>query len=349
MRRIWIVFQVVIFLSCGQDTIQRAKPYYQICFISSQVLKCLMTDGSILDVADDVSFASLNESGTSVCFVRGKEVLCVGVGSEDTKGLGFYTISDRPVRVAQNLKQFYFGRRFGCALRSDGKVMCFGKNSFGQIPGCTDFCEIDEVSPVPITEEIVKVDVGKWHVCALSVEGNLYCWGRNWDGQVGTGRRAGKVSQPSYVLGNVSDFCTGGWHTCAVSGNNIFCWGEATYGQYDGRGGSGADILEPITSPVFTGEVKKIDCGQAHTCILSSAGDVICWGWAEKGQLGETREKTAKVKLWSEAKDLWVEGDTTCVLDEKLLCWGDGEKRKMVFERAEMTSPRRFFYLWDAF
>lgn len=349
---------IIGLISCAGNTIQKPRPYYKVCWLDGgtsqfqkRKLNCLLSDGNTVQIDEGVSFVSLNESGTAVCYVKENDVFCVGVGSEDTKGLGFFDVVEKPVKVAQGLKEFFFGRRFGCGLTPDGKVLCFGKNAFGQVPGCSDFCSVTEVAPVPITQEVVKIDVGKWHVCALANDGTLYCWGRNWDGQVGIGKRTSGVSKPSTVLKDVSDFCTGGWHTCAVSGGEIFCWGESMNGQYDGRGGIRADILEPITTPVFSGKVDKIDCGQAHTCVLSQER-VFCWGWAEKGQLGDVQEKFAKVELYGSAKDIWVEGDLTCVVDiqGKALCWGDGNRNPVEIQgNINLMALRRVFYIWDPF
>jgi alpha-tubulin suppressor-like RCC1 family protein len=48
-------------------------------------------------------------------------------------------------------------------LSADGKVTCWGDNSFGQT--------------TPPNQTFAQLSAGDLHTCALSVGGQLWCWG----------------------------------------------------------------------------------------------------------------------------------------------------------------------------
>ena len=50
----------------------------------------------------------------------------------------------------------------------------------------------------PFDVEIFDVAAGLWHACALDIDGDLWCWGRNELGEVGNGTRS-PVSEPTRI------------------------------------------------------------------------------------------------------------------------------------------------------
>lgn len=74
----------------------------------------------------------------------------------------------------------------------------------------------------------------------------------------------------------------------------------------------------------------RIAAGSAHTCVIQGTGDVLCWGWNHKAQLGTgaagapTATPSAPASL--PAADRVSAGDVhTCAIDTLGLvrCWGD--------------------------
>jgi alpha-tubulin suppressor-like RCC1 family protein len=88
---------------------------------------------------------------------------------------------------------------------------------------------------------------------------------------------------------NVSSVSCGQQHTCVVikDKQEAVCWGEGTYGAI------GYDSLDQVLSPdnrvVSIGSsfaVQQIQAYAAHTCALSTKGEVSCWGTKKFGRIG---------------------------------------------------------------
>ena len=117
-----------------------------------------------------------------------------------------------------------------CAVRmyllpSPGsEVLCWGYNYYGQI-GNDDYGDGSNVySPVLIKDGIDEVAAGGGHTCALDST-DLYCWGRNGDGQLGLGNTVEKHT-PQYVSSGWNLISAGYAHTCGIkTDGTLWCWG----------------------------------------------------------------------------------------------------------------------------
>src|SRR5439155_10306111 len=86
----------------------------------------------------------------------------------------------------------------------------------------------------------------------------------------------------------------GRYHTCAVtSDGNVFCWGANNRGQLGNfalPSGSGARVAsaQPVVHAdgSWLADVRAVSAGGYHTCALTHAGNVYCWGANDLGQLG---------------------------------------------------------------
>ena len=84
------------------------------------------------------------------------------------------------------------GNSFSCALLSNEKVKCWGRNQYGQLGlGHTNTIGDNELlisqQAIALREEAIDVSVGSDSACALLKSGQLQCWGRNQYGQLGLG------------------------------------------------------------------------------------------------------------------------------------------------------------------
>jgi alpha-tubulin suppressor-like RCC1 family protein len=91
------------------------------------------------------------------------------------------------------------GDDWACALRSNGEVSCWGSQSAGVVGlAPSPFSSTTSITqPVTGLPQVASISAGRFHLCAVTVVGDVYCWGFNPDGQVGDGTR---VHQPTPTL-----------------------------------------------------------------------------------------------------------------------------------------------------
>ena len=135
------------------------------------------------------------------------------------------------------------------------------------------------------------VSVGGSHGCGI-VNGILFCWGGNANGQLGNGTTMEGV-QPSPPKGFESlpttKVSAGKDHTCAISIGRLFCWGRNDYGQL-GLGTTDSPVREPtlVTASGFNNKrVTDVSAGDDNTCAIAD-GEAFCWGRNNQNQLGNT-------------------------------------------------------------
>jgi alpha-tubulin suppressor-like RCC1 family protein len=84
------------------------------------------------------------------------------------------------------------GGYHSCAIHDGRKLSCWGYNDAGQL-GLGDGASTDIYAPelVPQMTDVEKVTLGEKHTCVLRTSGSVYCWGINFDGQLGIGALGG--------------------------------------------------------------------------------------------------------------------------------------------------------------
>ena len=146
------------------------------------------------------------------------------------------------------------GIHFGIALGDDGNLYSWGSNVFGQlgINSSTDQNAPVKVLFPPGVTGWKSVSAGDNHCLAIGNDGNLYSWGINWEGQLGTGNT--ELEDSAAVLVPFPPGVTkwlsieGGMNHSLAIGNDgkLYAWG------YNGQGqlGTGDTNLTKQYSPV---------------------------------------------------------------------------------------------------
>jgi alpha-tubulin suppressor-like RCC1 family protein len=242
-------------------------------------------------VAGGLTFRQISVSLFHTCGITFSGVAyCWGVNWSGRLGDG--TNEDRltPTAVAGDLtfRQISAGGGHTCGLTtSRGAAYCWGENSHGQLGDGT--AEIYEGRPIPTPVagglSFAQIGTGEGFSCGLTFSGEAYCWGANWNGQLGTDTSREPRAMPTTVSGGLTfgQISVGGGHTCGLTAAGAaYCWG-LNFGLV-------ADsTTNHLTTPTAVAEsfaFEQISAGGGHTCGLTATGAAHCWGWNFHGQLG---------------------------------------------------------------
>ena len=198
------------------------------------------------------------------------------------------------------------GYSFACALDRGGQAFCWGDNYRGQL-ATGDTARVHP-APQPVVGGLTfrSIVAGTRHVCALTADGEAYCWGGDGADQPGLGTAgvlsAPPVTRPTPVATTVRfKQLTAAGHTCGVSLDGAaYCWGPGGEGQlgvgpvgpcgpgdresYNTRGRTcAASVPMPVAGGLpFT----SVSAGEKHTCGVTTEGMAYCWGFNHDGVLG---------------------------------------------------------------
>jgi alpha-tubulin suppressor-like RCC1 family protein len=202
-----------------------------------------------------------------------------------------------------------------CANRLDGT---------GYTCKCADgLIDLDETGTQCV--EVSKISIGVNHTCVITTSGTMHCWGSNKFGQYGLGYAGTTYAYPNENTQTVrtpkrifsltptvpppttpytnpiagwTHVAVGENHTCGIRvpasgvGTELYCWGDATYGQ----SGYTVAALPASGTPPATLTVQPylldnsriwvaLGAGYAHTCGIVLSGEMFCWGFNKYGQI----------------------------------------------------------------
>jgi alpha-tubulin suppressor-like RCC1 family protein len=226
-----------------------------------------------------------------------------------------------------------------CVVLDDGSTACWGANADGQLG---DGTTTDRSAPMPVLASaspaatplagVDAVTAGAGHTCAHLADQSVRCWGRNTDGQLGSGDVQPSALPVSVSLGAAPAspavaVAAGAAHTCALDvTGNAWCWGLAA----DGRLGipETKNVLAP-TMPMPLGNARRVAAGGAHSCTVLLDTSVVCWGANDEGQLGVVEDPvrpsaaTPVPTLHGVVRVAAGTAHTCIVLDDGTVwCWG---------------------------
>lgn len=178
------------------------------------------------------------------------------------------------------------------ALTSDGRVLAWGDNVFGELgDGTTGNHGTPAFVQLPKGVTATTVEAGRdSQSFAVTSNGRLLAWGHNDIGQLGDGTRAHRTTPVWAGLPadeTVKQVAAGYDHTLALTPDGrILVWGANTSGQL---GPGPADIQRvPIENSLPTGvTITQVAVGSAHSLALTSDGRVLAWGANVRGQIGD--------------------------------------------------------------
>jgi alpha-tubulin suppressor-like RCC1 family protein len=311
-----------------------------------------------------VGGAALPGSAYSCSRTASGEVTCWGQDDFGQRGRpdGGAVVLAVPTVVSAigNALDVQAGGGHACARHGDGGLSCWGYDVFGQL-GHTAAGAIDRTpTQVAVRAAVKRIATGDSHTCALLADDAVDCWGYDGAGQLG---RAGvpvpaAFPAPATVTGvaGAIDVAAGYGHTCAaLKSGSVMCWGYDSNGQL-GRGAATAAGYSTSAAAVVLPAVPgatAVCAGYLHSCALLSDGTVMCWGYNDKGQLGNGTVAAGVVTPVQSAMPVAVTGLTgaraitcgghhTCAIVEnsQAVCWGANDKGQLGAGIAPDALPR---------
>lgn len=224
-----------------------------------------------------------------------------------------WTLSPQEVPGGFTFRALSVASGHACGLTFDDRLYCwgqvppgfsasdepwepFGPNTFASASaGSTDTCALDlaglvfclggvlgSTDPIPFPPgvELDRVEVGNGHACGLTDSGEAYCWGFNFNGQLGRGTES-EWEQPGPVTTELrfTSLVAGTWFTCGLDTmGDIYCWGS--------RQANGVESRLPVLQDAGISFVSFSASGR-HVCGLTAVGTLYCWGESAMDALGD--------------------------------------------------------------
>jgi hypothetical protein len=143
-------------------------------------------------VGDAVDW-QLMSTGSVVCGIRvGGALFCSGhnIAGQVDPALDTVAVTTlTPVMADEGFISVSNGNLTTCAVRDDHKLFCWGSNTLGLLG--EDLPAAHRLGPVEVGAglewDFVRLDTQGYSACAQTMAGELYCWGYNANGELGTG------------------------------------------------------------------------------------------------------------------------------------------------------------------
>lgn len=220
---------------------------------------------------------------------------CWGYNYRGKLGDGTTTARKLPTQVhglTSGVTAISTGSGHTCAVTSAGTAKCWGDGSSGQLgSGSTTSSKV----PVAVKNltGIATVSAGAESSCATTTTGAAWCWGTSYVND--TKWRVDTAPKAVTGLTTGVNVIAAGIDTCAVQAGAAKCWG---YNE-SGTVGDGTDSgrANPVTASglgsgvaTITTSVERISGGAVtgHSCAVTTAGAVTCWGDNSMGELGDS-------------------------------------------------------------
>ena len=287
-------------------------------------------------VSGGLQFASLTVGSEHACGLTATgKAYCWGNNSSLQLGVGSTSSNSIPVPspVAGGHTFTALSARgpFTCGLVSGGAAYCWGWEGEGELGNGVSGSFAGQPSPVPVNGGLTFASIvaGGSHTCGMTPANDSYCWGNDYEGQVGDGGPSGYRTSPVAVTGptRFTKVFTGDGHSCGLdAGGATWCWGSSYSGQAGDAGFAPRFTPTQVPTPAT---FVSLGLGGNHSCGLTAAGDVYCWGLNASGQLGDatslTKVSAVRVVTTERFASIAAGFAHNCALttDGRAFCWGD--------------------------
>jgi len=254
---------------------------------------------SVAEAAEPVPGVAKIEAGDGFALALAEDGSVWAWGSnEGTFGNGSYYDSYYPtkIRTLPAIADIAAGPDYALAIEAGGYAMwAWGDNSSGQLGIGTTGGE----RPFPVKVDLTsigpakEVEAGEYYSLLLTEDGDVYAWGANASGELGTGHTGGwSVPSPAPVrmadttpLANVKDIEAGNDFFLALTNDGkVYAWGL----NYSGQIGIGSSSTYYVTTPteILNGATGVFSNWEAYHAFATVGDAVYGWGNNNVNQLG---------------------------------------------------------------
>lgn len=303
--------------------------------------------GTVTDIAVGFSHTCAMADGRAYCW---------GSDGDGRLGVGGGPSRSEPAAVSANLPgtvtAIAAGYRHTCAI-ADGAAYCWGWAFRGQL-GNGDIGrdpwgnERSSLTPqrvrggmLPAGATFSSISTGTAHSCGIA-GGLAYCWGEGTDGQLGLSGVTASASpiavSTAAMSGRVTAIAAARRSSCAISGAQIFCWGQggivppAPVPSTPRSVSTGAILASPESIEI--GRDDGSSTGGDYACAVA-VGTAYCWGDGAGGVLGrgssvENLPAPQPVPQAGRVVDIAAGGKHTCAaIESRVRCWGSGDEGRL--------------------
>jgi alpha-tubulin suppressor-like RCC1 family protein len=247
---------------------------------------------------------ALRANGTVIASGRNDEGE-LGDGTNERRSVFAQVLAAAGGANLSNVVAVSGGGYHSIALKSDGTVWAWGDGTLGQLGNGAN-----ANSSIPVQAganvagfngQVIAIDAGVFHNLALTADGKVWAWGRNFNGELGDGSQTNcNLPQPVLTsdppdgrqLSGISQVSAGELHSAALKTDGaVVVWGRNDFGQVGNGTVSTANcrcVFFPTATAADTmGAVTSIDAGSLSTAALKGDGTVWVWGHGVLGQIGD--------------------------------------------------------------
>ncbi|WP_367887933.1 RCC1 domain-containing protein [Pseudogemmatithrix spongiicola] len=229
------------------------------------------------------------------------------------------------------------GRSHSCALDTEGRVWCWGRNHYRQL-ATGDTLPRSAPTIALVDSAFVDLVASPSGACGVTAGGAYHCWGA-------TPALRSETPTPLPALEPLRQLAISDSHLCALTvSQTVYCQGENRYGVIGAGGAVRLDARQEVPFILsFPEPIASVSVGPISSCAVSTAGQAYCWGFTgSSGLLGIPADTLCRVRAPGSGcvrgprpvrTDLrfqeiviglgesWRCGLTT---DDRLACWGQG-------------------------
>lgn len=288
----------------------------------------------------------ISARGYGGCVAANGQLFCWGASHTPFPSLHGESVIGTAEGTTAATGQIAAGGEHSCGV-ANGKLYCWGENQYGQL-GLNSTNDTAQPQIVPWSNafnSVTDVSAGANHTCAIAY-GNLYCWGRNNNGQLGLGDTVDRdvpvrVTFPFTPNARVTKVSAGATGTCAIADGRAYCWGLNSSQQLaDGtttQRNSPTVVLAAVGA-LLGKAMTDISMGTTHACAIANS-DLYCWGSNANGRTGlntttgnslPTRVEGGTAGLpkmngmLPRVSSVSAGNDFTCaVINSTVSCWGN--------------------------